>query len=308
MKDKKLYVEEKEVLLPVREKKGNRILKVIEENQSHLDLLNGAERYSEVFSLIAFFCFLLLVFLKVLMDSSFPSMFLLAPLIASIVFYTVSINCYLKINDIFYETIPHVQRLSSVFSYSVTNSAAVAAIIYVLGLALKLDELIDSNYIDLSLPIYIEAGVFVCFFIYLFPTLYKHKEIWIICITITSISLILVFISYLNYKLDKTIDTDYTSIFFPLNIFLIILTFKTFYDLIFVNKMVLVQILSFTCAILLLSCSYIIPFRLDLKIKIDIWVPMTILLLIYLSFFVDRVFKLMNNIMDIEESEEDIFN
>lgn len=297
--------DEKHPLLQIEQTNNipeNKIYKVYLENMHELETLQTGQRYTQVIAIIAFFCFLISLITQVLIDSKFSYMFLLVPSLASILLYTISLNMQIRIQTIF------SLGKTSFLLYFITNTIAIAVILYIVGVCMKLDNLIETTYTLTATPIYIALALGFMFYLYSCPGMFKAKEFWLLCSIIIYLILGIIFFGYLNYRLDNVNDVDFTVVFRPLLLGLFVVIGRVCYKLVAYKGLIMVYLVELVCAVCLLVIVVMIPLIIDGKMKSDGSIPCVILFVTCIAYFADKVYKLLFNVQDYDEDYSEKMN
>lgn len=283
-----------------------KLLKIIEKHHNKIATITNTINISEFTGYISFLVFLVILSIRLSPKISFNWLILLAPAATCIISFTILLNAYLKLKDLFdesdnFEEEEHNTKnnngsLGSILSYCCLNTASLSILVYLVMLTLKLQGILNIiNFNDMAIPIYILYGIAVFYYIFIFPAFIKNKMIFLLFMFGLYIIASFIFFILLNMKLDKSIQGGYYSLVFFSMLLAIGLHMICFCYLIAINiyeKKNILNHISITIALLLLLVVLLLTgLSLDNVIKIDNWIPSVIAIFAYMILVSDKLYS-----------------
>jgi len=284
------------------------LLRIYEKNMAKIIGISKWIQIYKITAIISFVLFLIILALK--LGLNFSWFFLLIPSLTTMITYTLYLNNYLKLKDIFDEETALAQEknqdnsshIGSVLSYLCLNLSVLCLTVYLILLSAKLENMLNTSFNMIGIPFYIMLAVFIFYSIFIMPAFISNNliaEILLIFLFVIGGS---VYFILLNLKLDKNINIVYLLVFSPL---IFVLTFYIGYSIFNFTKTWNTpqsqKFGDFFFAISVLIASVLISLKLDNHIKIKDWVM--VLIIIFGSIFI--VFDNFSNLFSKDnESEE----
>jgi hypothetical protein len=279
------------------------LLKIIEKHQDEITNITNTITVSELIGYVSFLVFLLMLTIRLASNINFNWIILLVPALTCLISFTILLNAYLKLKDLFdelenenFEEEKTNTSLGSILSYFCLNTASLCVLVYLILLSLKLQNIIAINFNEIAIPIFILFGIAVFYYIFIFPAFIKNKLIFPLFMFGLYIIASFIFIVLLNMKLDKNIQGGYYSlVFFSM---LISISFQMLcytYLLVKSNKNNFLNYISIIFALLLLLISLLLTgLKLDSVITIENWVPMVLVIFAYIILVSDKLYALFD--------------
>jgi hypothetical protein len=294
---------------PEKEEKDiDSLLEYILENQSEkltkLTNLKNFSLYMGHFSILA--CLFILIFrANFLFSYSYPLIFALI----SIISYSISLNIYLKLQDLIQDEILKLKNeqtfnIGSLLSYLSFNIIGLCLCFYLILITLRLEGVLPgSNWNTLAVPMFISCGICLFYIIFILPAFLTNRlymELGTIFVYFISA---FVFLILFNLKLDKELDITFMKAFMPL-IIAFSLNFGFCLILLFAKGNNLKGKFLYLCSVvILLTISIITPLKLDEIVILPGWV--CVLLLFFAVFLL--TYEDLSGLF-ISQEEEEIFD
>jgi hypothetical protein len=286
---------------------SNNKLEEVESNNSQLDSLyeyiieQQSEKLNKIMRVktVSLYCgyfstlaFLILLVFRV--SFIFSWLYLLAFALSAIISFTVFLNMYLKLQDILHEEMEKLRNedtgvnIGSMLSYFCLNISALCLSAYIILAALKLNDMLHTEWNVIAIPLFILSGIGLFFTIFIMPAFLTNRLYLELGLLFSYFISAFMFMVFINLKLDKEIYSPFKHIFIPVIIALSLnLGFCLF--LLFSNKdkqVFKMKIIYVVSVALLLTSAILIPIKLDNELHLPGWVPVilvffAVLLLIY---------------------------
>ena len=279
------------------------LLKIIEKHQDTITNITNTINFSELIGYVSFLVFLLMLTIRLASNMSFNWLFLLAPALTCLISFTILLNAYLKLKDLFdesenenFEDEKTNSSLGSILSYFCLNTASLCAFVYLILLSLKLQIIISINFNEAGIPIYVLFGIAVFYYIFILPAFIKNRLIFPLLMFGLYIISSFIFFVLLNMKLDKNMQGGYYSLVF-LSMLITISFHMLFYTYLLVKSAknnFLNYISNLVALLLLLLGLLLIGLKLDSVITIDNWVPMVLVIFAYMILVSDKIYALFD--------------
>jgi len=296
------------------------LLKIIEKHQDKIITITNIINISEFIGYLSLLVFLLMLAIRLSPNVSFNWLILFTPAATCVISFTIILNAYLKLKDIFEESDNLEEEnknssssLGSILSYFCLNSASLCALVYLVLLSLRLQNIIISiNYGEIAIPIYVLYGIAVFYYIFILPAFLKNKMIFPLFIFGVYIIASFIFFVLLNMKLDKIMQGGYYSlIFFSM---LSAIAFQIVYYGYLLVKAIMVKnnfviYISIEIALSLLLVALLLTgLKLDSVISIDNWVPLVMIIFSYMILISDKLYAFFEKNGNLNQNEQYLSN
>lgn len=270
------------------------LIKVYEKYNAKINSISTTINISEIIGYISFLTFLIMLAIRLSPELSFNWLILLIPALICLVSFTILLNMYLRLKDLFdqSEIIQEEKsnNLGSILSYFCLNTGSVSIIIYLVLLSLQLQGYILIKLNEVAIPLYIFLGISLFYYTFIFPAFLKNKLIFPLAMTGLYIIASFVFFAMINTKIDSRSTGLFINIFLTLLIAIFFHIMCYFYLLVatqtkFVNIISIVVSLS-----LILAGILLIGLKLDNFVSIDNWIPIVIFIIAYITLISDKLF------------------
>ena len=158
------------------------LLKIIDKYQDKITFITNTINITEIIGYFSFLAFLLMLTIRLSPNITFSWLILLAPSIACLVSFTILLNMYLKLKDIFDESENFNEEknssIGSILTYFCLNTASICIIIFLVLISLKLQGIIALKLNEISIPLYLLSGIALFYYIFIFPAFVKNKLIF----------------------------------------------------------------------------------------------------------------------------------
>jgi hypothetical protein len=289
------------------------LLRIYKKNMTRIINISKWIEIFKTTSIIAFLSFLIVLAVRLVIN--FPWYFLLIPSLITLLTFTLYLNNYLKLKDIFDEEASNSNisdknednssQIGSILSYSCLNLSALCLMIYLILLSAKIENVLYTAFNTIGIPIYIMAGIFLFYAIFIMPAFISNKliaEIILIFVYILGFS---IFFVLFNMRLDKNIQISYLQVFSPIITTFVLNVCYTIYSLI-ISRDVLQshKMGEFFLVFSILTAVILIPLKLDGFIHIMDWIIVAIVIFGGICYFVDN----LSNYVKKEEEDDKIGN
>lgn len=284
---------------------NSNLLKIIEKNGEKINSISNYINISEIVGFVFFFAFLLTLTIRLSEGFNFYWLFLLIPLLISIISFNLEMNLYLRLKDLITEGIQNEEKtsssLGSKLSYFCLNTGSICFIFYFILLGMRLDKLVKMNFNEIAIPLYVLMGIVMFYYIFIFPAFLKNKmlpELFLIGLYIITIFL---FVLLINIKIDTESNVQYCYMALSL-LSVMVMNIIFFVYSILVNRNEIINNVTnlITISMLLLSVI-LICLKLDKVFLLDNWIPLSMIIFSFLIFVSDKIFMLFEN-KNLEES------
>jgi len=276
------------------------LLKIIEKHHDKINNITNTINFSEIIGYLAFLVFLLMLTIRLSTNIGFSWLILLAPALTCVIAFTILLNAYLKLKDLFdeaeiFESEKSNHSLGSILSYFSLNAASLCVMVYLVLLGLKLQNLVSISFNETTIAIYVLYGIATFYYIFIFPAFIKNKLIFPLFMFGVYIISSFVFFLLLNMRLDRNLNTYYTFVFSPLLISPLLHMICYSYLIIISSKKDYLNSISILVALaLLLSGLLLVGLKADSLISVDIWVPMVLAILAYMILISDKLYSFLD--------------
>lgn len=290
------------------------LLKIIEKHHDKITSITNTINVSELIGYISFLVFLLMLTIRLAPNVSYNWLILLAPALSCVIAFTVLLNAYLKLKDLFdesedFELDRTNNSLGSVLSYFCLNTASLCVIVYLVLLGLKLQNLLTINFNETAIPLYVLYGIATFYYIFIFPAFLKNKLIFPLFMFGLYLIASFVFFVLLNMKLDKNMQGYFTLVFFSM---LITITFHIVcygYLIVTSTKNNFLNYVSILIALgLMLSALLLVGLKLDSLVSIDNWVPLVLVIFAYTILVSDKLYAFFDKSGNGNKNEQYLSN
>jgi hypothetical protein len=267
--------------------------KIYLQHMEEITKLEQRQQVSKILTLIGLIIFFIMLAIKVQINTkSYYFSYLLIPAFLTVISMTVMANSYLLLKEVFDNAHKMVREeksegcsLGTILSLICLNMTSVCVLLYLLFLAIKLDNpdyLINVTFNLISIPIYVSMGITVFFFIFILPALIFHGFYFAIIVISSYITCFVISFLMLNLKLDKGLESNtYVNILTAMMvaIFIHILYFLTRITLEKDDnsKGILLNIVKFFGMAGIFASTVLIALRADGKSPIPNCIPLIIL-------------------------------
>lgn len=292
---------------------NSNLLKIIEKNGEKINSISLYINISELLGLFSFFVFLLVLTVKLsnLEEFKFAFSYILIPSLISLISFTFELNLYLKLKDLLTEGITLEDRekssssLGSILSYFCLNTGSICLSIYLILLALKLDNFLSINFNETAVPLYMLMGILMFYYIFIFPAFLKNKlmpELFLIGLYLIA-SFIFFLLTNLKFDTESSIQFCYISLALLSVMVLNIIYF--IYSIVSNRNEMVNNVTNLITILLSFSSSIMICLKLDKIILMENWIPLSLIIFSYLIFVSDKIFmlfELKNTNNNLEEN------
>ena len=197
------------------------LLKIYEKNMEKINTIQKVIKIAQLTGIFSFLIFLIIIAIRVNSISfAFSWFYMLIPTIICLLSFTIVINMFLKLKDIFDEAEKfrdedESSQIGSIVSYFCLNVNSLNILVYLILFSLKLENIIDAQFNVISVPLYVFLGVSLFYSIFILPAFTQNKlysEIIMIFVYIISS---FTFLILLNFKLDLNLNGQFLNIFIP---------------------------------------------------------------------------------------------
>jgi len=281
------------------------LLKIIDKYQDKLTSITNTINQTEIIGYISFLVFLLMLTIRLSPNITFNWLILLAPSLTCLFSFTIFLNMFLKLKDLFdgaenFDEEEKNSSFGSILSYFCLNSISLCLLIFLILLFTRLQNIITLKLNEIAIPFYVLSGIVLFYYIFIFPAFIKNKMIYQIFMTGVYILGSFIFMVLINTKIDNNSFGLYSFIFIP--IFIGISLHIAFYIYMIINssKNNYLNLMTVLFSLLLLFSSLLlIALRLDDFINIYIWIPMVMLIFSFMLIVSDKLY----NFFEIKGSE-----
>jgi hypothetical protein len=287
-------------------------MKIYESELERINRISNVIRFSQLVGIFAFLSFLVLLTIRVSKNFEFSIFYLLIPAIVTLVSFTIMLNMYLKLKDIFDEKEKkddedNNSQIGSILTYFTLNTVALSVFIYLLLICLRVENIIESLWNVVSIPFYVTLGIGIFYWIFLLPAFIQNKLYAEIITIFTYLICSFAFLILLNLKLDKNFTGAYFNVFIPL-LFAFGLNLISCLVNFFVNKLkFLPKLPEIIFFVLTLIALILVPMRLDAnKNYYDYWLPGLFFTTGYCFIIFEKTISLITEEEDNDEVEKDL--
>jgi hypothetical protein len=281
--------------------------------ETQIAKLNNLTNFKNFALYTGYFSTLFFLFLLIFKVNNGFSWFYLLPIaLTSILAFSTFFNVYLKLQDFFQQELAKLKNqdlplsLGSWLSYLSLNIAVICLSVYFILISLKLTQIIATEWNILAIPMIILFCISLIYIIFIMPAFIANRLYLEIALVFVYLVSAILFMFFLNLRLDRQITTTFLQIFLPLIISLslnfVYCVFKLFNNK--VNNGLKTKLVYLVSIILLLVASITASLKLDGEIQMPGYVP------VLLSFF--AVLMLIHDDLAAlfiqKEEEEELFD
>jgi hypothetical protein len=280
----------------------NQLDNFIEINQDKIEKLTKYMDISQYIAYFSFITFLTIVTFKASFEFSW--FFLFGPALLTVICLTTYLNLFLKLKDLYdeFEKKENNVNIGSVLSYFSLNTGGICLSIYLILATLKANSIIGLDWNIIAVPLYVLLGIAFFYLIFITPAFISNSYYFDIILIYTYMIASFIFLTFINMKLDKEIDSSYIHLFIP---YIFALFMHISYSVVGLvrNKelnSMKEKVVYLVCVSLLLLASILSPLKLDKTIGVPGWVCVVLCLFAFILSIYDRIVKLFKN----EDEEE----
>jgi len=290
------------------------LLKILEKHQDKITNITNTISVSELIGYVAFLVFLLMLTIRIAPNVSFNWLILLAPALTCVIAFTIMLNAYLNLKDLFDESENDEKSsnssLGSVLSYFSLNTASLCVLIYLALLGCKLQNIISINFNEIAIPLYVLYGIALFYYIFIFPAFLKNKLFLQLLLCGLYIIASFVLVLLLNMKLDKTIMQQgqggyYSLVFLSM---LITIFFHMLCYAYFLSVSAKHNFLNYTSVLvaqlLLETALLLVGLKLDSVISIDSWAAMVLVIFAYMILVADKLYAIFDQSVNAQQHND----
>ncbi len=290
------------------------LMQVYEKNISKINTIQKTMDISKVIAVISVLLFLILLAIKV--DRDFTWFVPFIPAATALLSFAVLFNLFLKLKDIFDDTGKSEDKdkddeesshIGSNVSYFCLNLIVLNVLIYMILFSLKCDNIMESDWNVISIPIYIVFGIATFYAIFILPAFIQNKMYMESIMLFTYLICSFIFFILINLKGDKNIASEYFSVFLPF-IFPLGLHFIYLISILVVSKKnnwfrLITE--SGWLFFLFVACVLIIAKadKVDSKTGYGYWLPVVMVLIGYCMFVSEKVLSFFGWKKESDEEE-----
>jgi hypothetical protein len=284
------------------------LTKLYEKNMERIVNLSKIIQVSQVIGISSFLIFLILLAFRSSQTSNFSVFYLLFPSTVCLISFTVLLNMYLKLKEIFDEAEKdreddNSSQIGSILTYFSLNTCAISILAYLILICLRIEGFINSQWNVMTIPLYLATGIAIFYWIFILPAFLQNKLYFEISIIFAYLVCGLVFTIMFNFKLDKSYSSSYFNILIPL---LFALGFHFILNILSLFSLVKQQIFSTICVILFLFLSFtsfvLVGLKADGKFTgYEFWLPIIIFTVGYSLLVGESLYRVF-----IDEKEEEL--
>lgn len=282
--------------------------KIYERNIEKIIKYSNIIKFSQLSSFLSFFCFTLLLFFKLYKLFQFTTFILLIPASLAILSFSLMLNMYLKLKDIFDEAqksidLDNVTSVGTLISYFCLNTCTISILTYLTLLCFRIEGLINSQWNVIGIPFYFNIGLVFFYWILILPALFQNKMYSEITITSTYMIGATIFFFWFNFKLDELYSNTFLNILIPVMFPLGLHFIFSVVELISSSKSDIIKKIN-TCLFILASLAAVVLTGLISvdRVKLEYWCPILIFLFAYAFILLEKLIKLIKE--EVEEKED----
>ena len=273
------------------------VLKIIDKYQKKITEITNVISVTEYIGYFTFLIFLLMLTIKLSSNFEFNWMFLLLPAFICLISFSLLLNMYLNLKDIFdeAENIGNEEKntsLGSLLSYLCLNTGCICVGLYLFLITLKMQGYVLLKLNEIAIPLYILSGIAMFYYIFIFPAFIKNKFYFDISVIGLYILGSFTFLVTINSKIDTVSKNPFVNLFL---FFLIPIVFHMIYYLylLITNPETILNNLSMLVSIILIFSGLLMfGLKLDNSITVENWVPMILIIISYFILISEKVFKI----------------
>jgi len=287
------------------------LLKIIDKYHDKINSITTTINISEIIGYISFLIFLLMLTIRLAPNINFNWLILLAPSLTCLFSFTILLNMYLKLKDLFDES-EHLREeknssLGSILSYFCLNTGSLCIIIFLILISLRLQNIIMIKINEIAIPLYIFSGIALFYYIFIFPAFIKNKIIFPLVMFGVYILTGFIFSVMLNTRLDNISNTLFIFCFISILLGVLFHIVVYIYLLVIANKNTLLNVISVLFSLsLLFTALILIPLKLDNAINIYNWIPMVMIIFSYVILISDKLFNFFDK-TGSENNKNDLY-
>ena len=142
------------------------LTKLYEKNMERIVNLSKIIQISQVIGIFSFLIFLILLAFRSSQTSNFSVFYLLFPSTVCLISFTVLLNMYLKLKEIFDEAEKdreedNSSQIGSILTYFSLNTCAISILAYLILICLRIEGFINSQWNVITIPLYLATGIAV---------------------------------------------------------------------------------------------------------------------------------------------------
>jgi hypothetical protein len=280
----------------------NQLDNFIELNQDKIEKLTKYMDFTQYLSYFSFLTFLIILTFKVTFDFSW--FFLLAPALLTVTCFAIYLNLFLKLKDLYdeFENKDNHVNIGSVLSYFCLNTGAVCLCVYLVLATLKANALLSLEWNLVAVPLYVLLGIGFFYLIFITPAFISNSFYFDILLIYTYVIASMVFLTFINMKLDKEIGSSFIHLFIP---FICAIFLHMCYAVLglFRNKElngIKEKVVYLVSVSLVLIAGILSPLKLDNTVGVPGWVCVSLFLFAFIFSVYDKIAKLF-----VREDEEE---
>jgi len=265
-------------------------LLIYSQHKSKLEYIWNTTDICNIITLIGIIVFLFVFMLKLALMNSFSWFYLLLPALLTIIPYTISVNLLVRSIDI-------ISEQCSWFKYIIVNLTTLSTVTYLVLFCFKMEKLIITTWLLLSLPLFMTIIVASLFLIFLIPDYIANKYYFETTLILIYIIAIFIFTYLINYKIDN-LGNKTAAQFTYINIFIVLFlatglhfVYSLFIIFSCYREKLLKRLFNFMGVLFLIISLILIVLILEKSINLNSYVPVLILLLSIISFAIFIMFK-----------------
>lgn len=201
--------------------------KLLEANIEKITTCTQVLNVTQKIGTVTFLIFLVLLGFKMKFNiRSFMWVYVIIPLVISLISFTIMIHMYLKLKDImddaerFEEEGKHSSSVNfgTFISYLCLYALSINFLVYLICFSFKMDFMIFTKWNTIAITIYINLVIFLFYTVFVLPAFIQNKLYFEISFILSYLINSTAFILMLNLKLDQILDAKFYLVFIPLYI------------------------------------------------------------------------------------------
>jgi len=264
-------------------------------------------KVEKIIALISFLIFLVLFTISTSTKTPGNWFYIFLPLEISVISTSLFLNHILRIQQTIENYENRGMSVGTIISYFCLNISAVNMLIYLILFSLRLQESINSNYLIISVPIFLIFGTGIFYFIFLIPALLESKLYIEVFLVISYIVNGFAFLIVINNNFDTNAQNKFSVMLIPI---WIALSFHIIFNTYCVIKgeFVTNYLISYSVLSVLLIDAILLCVKYDRQVAIPNWVLGLLIIFAFHIFAIEKMYYSFLKQEDIVEEKGDISN
>ena len=248
-------------------------------------------KYSKIISLVMFLMILISFTVNISLKNGRSWYYVLAPTLIFVISTTFLVNFYLNIQNIIDNFESNEVNIGTKISYFCLNTISINLIIYLVMLCLKMEGVMNSSFVMISIPIYIIFGVAIFYFIFILPALIQTELYFEIILIFSYLLNLFIFLLIMNSKYDNNTNSSLIINFIPIWVALSLHLAYISYCVTFKDEQFVNYISSYLILAIIITVTTLISLKKENNLKLDNWVIGVLVIVAYYFFVIEKIYQ-----------------